>query len=109
MEQGLRSVIQDIPIGKILIQTDAATCEPLLHYCKLVYSSNPAARHFQTVCARYRCADCNWCCCNDGNTDNLGPPCPARTHYFHVSYSDKRRTEHGYERVPQSQDYMLGY
>ncbi|KAJ3053899.1 Uridine-cytidine kinase-like 1 [Rhizophlyctis rosea] len=35
MEQGLRSVVKDIPIGKILIQTDPSTGEPQLHYCKL--------------------------------------------------------------------------
>ncbi|KAJ3164481.1 Uridine-cytidine kinase-like 1 [Geranomyces variabilis] len=35
MEQGLRSVVKDIPIGKMLIQTDQSTGEPQLHYCKL--------------------------------------------------------------------------
>lgn len=35
MEQGLRTVISDIPIGKILIQTDLATQQPELHYVKL--------------------------------------------------------------------------
>ncbi|KND02157.1 uridine kinase [Spizellomyces punctatus DAOM BR117] len=35
MERGLRSVVKDIPIGKILIQTDPSTGEPQLHYCKL--------------------------------------------------------------------------
>ncbi|RKO93142.1 uracil phosphoribosyltransferase-domain-containing protein, partial [Blyttiomyces helicus] len=35
MEQSLRKVVKDIPIGKMLIQTDPATGEPLLHYCKL--------------------------------------------------------------------------
>ena len=35
MEQALREVVKDVPIGKILIQTDPQTCEPLLHYCKL--------------------------------------------------------------------------
>ncbi|KAJ3189689.1 hypothetical protein HK101_008761 [Irineochytrium annulatum] len=35
MEHGLRQVVQDIPLGKILIQTDASTGEPQLHYCKL--------------------------------------------------------------------------
>ncbi|KAJ3183718.1 hypothetical protein HDU85_002147 [Gaertneriomyces sp. JEL0708] len=35
MERGLRSVVKDIPIGKILIQTDPATGEPQLHFCKL--------------------------------------------------------------------------
>ncbi|KAJ3281745.1 Uridine-cytidine kinase-like 1 [Borealophlyctis nickersoniae] len=36
MEQGLRTVVKDIPIGKILIQTDPSTGEPQLHYCKLM-------------------------------------------------------------------------
>ncbi|KAJ3329062.1 Uridine-cytidine kinase-like 1 [Blyttiomyces sp. JEL0837] len=35
MEHGLRQVVKDIPLGKILIQTDASTGEPQLHYCKL--------------------------------------------------------------------------
>ena len=35
MERGLRSVVKDIPIGKILIQTEPSTGEPQLHYCKL--------------------------------------------------------------------------
>lgn len=35
MEQALRNVIKDVPIGKILIQTDESTGEPQLHYCKL--------------------------------------------------------------------------
>jgi uridine kinase len=35
MEKGLRSVLKDIPIGKILIQTDQNTGAPQLHYCKL--------------------------------------------------------------------------
>ncbi|KAI9099946.1 uridine kinase [Phlyctochytrium arcticum] len=35
MERGLRSVVKDIPIGKMLIQTEGATGEPQLHYCKL--------------------------------------------------------------------------
>lgn len=35
MEQGLRSVVKDVPIGKLLIQTDAYSGEPQLHYCKL--------------------------------------------------------------------------
>ncbi|KAJ3093153.1 hypothetical protein HK102_006069 [Quaeritorhiza haematococci] len=35
MERSLRSVVKDIPIGKILIQTDPSTGEPQLHYCKL--------------------------------------------------------------------------
>ncbi|KAF9437712.1 Uridine-cytidine kinase-like 1 [Entomortierella beljakovae] len=35
MEAGLRRVIRDAVIGKILIQTDAANGEPQLHYCKL--------------------------------------------------------------------------
>ncbi|KAI8923590.1 uridine kinase [Entophlyctis helioformis] len=35
MEQGLRKVVKDIPIGKVLIQTDPRTGEPQLHYCKL--------------------------------------------------------------------------
>ena len=35
METALRSVIKDIPIGKILIQTDHSKGEPVLHYCKL--------------------------------------------------------------------------
>ncbi|KAJ3022062.1 hypothetical protein HKX48_007102 [Thoreauomyces humboldtii] len=35
MERGLRSVVKDIPIGKMLIQTDPSTGEPQLHYCKL--------------------------------------------------------------------------
>ncbi|KAF9405406.1 hypothetical protein BGZ94_003563 [Podila epigama] len=35
MEIGLRRVIRDAVIGKILIQTDATNGEPQLHYCKL--------------------------------------------------------------------------
>ncbi|KAL2915006.1 Uridine kinase [Polyrhizophydium stewartii] len=35
MEHGLRQAVKDIPIGKILIQTDPSTGEPQLHYCKL--------------------------------------------------------------------------
>ncbi|RKP03604.1 hypothetical protein CXG81DRAFT_9250 [Caulochytrium protostelioides] len=35
MEEGLRKVVLDIPIGKLLIQTDTRTLEPQLHYCKL--------------------------------------------------------------------------
>lgn len=35
MEAALRTVLKDIPIGKILIQTDGDTLEPFLHYCKL--------------------------------------------------------------------------
>ena len=35
MERSLRKVIQDVPIGKLLIQTDPHTNEPQLHYCKL--------------------------------------------------------------------------
>lgn len=35
MERSLRRVCQDITIGKLLIQTDHRTLEPLLHYCKL--------------------------------------------------------------------------
>lgn len=35
MESALRSVVKDIPIGKILIQTDPGTGEPMLHFCKL--------------------------------------------------------------------------
>lgn len=43
MERGLRNVCQDITIGKLLIQTDARTLEPQLHYCKL--PDDIAARH----------------------------------------------------------------
>lgn len=35
MEIGLRRVIRDAVIGKILIQTDPSNGEPQLHYCKL--------------------------------------------------------------------------
>ncbi|KAF8985635.1 Uridine-cytidine kinase-like 1 [Entomortierella lignicola] len=35
MEAGLRRVIRDAVIGKILIQTDPSNGEPQLHYCKL--------------------------------------------------------------------------
>ncbi|KAG9068664.1 Uridine-cytidine kinase-like 1 [Linnemannia hyalina] len=35
MENGLRRVIRDAVIGKILIQTDPNNGEPQLHYCKL--------------------------------------------------------------------------
>lgn len=35
MERSLRKVCQDVPIGKILIQTHPKTLEPQLHYCKL--------------------------------------------------------------------------
>ncbi|KAL1922355.1 uncharacterized protein VTP21DRAFT_9894 [Calcarisporiella thermophila] len=35
MEAGLRRVIKDAPIGKILIQTDPSSGEPQLHFCKL--------------------------------------------------------------------------
>ena len=35
MEQGLRSVVKDIPIGKLLIQSDPSTGEPKLHFCIL--------------------------------------------------------------------------
>ncbi|KAF9386989.1 Uridine-cytidine kinase-like 1 [Podila verticillata] len=35
MEIGLRRVIRDAVIGKILIQTDSSNGEPQLHYCKL--------------------------------------------------------------------------
>jgi len=35
MENGLRRVIRDAVIGKILIQTDPSNGEPQLHYCKL--------------------------------------------------------------------------
>lgn len=35
MEPTLRKVCKDCPIGKILIQSDSATGEPELHYCKL--------------------------------------------------------------------------
>lgn len=35
MELPLRTVCQDIPIGRILIQTDQRSLEPQLHYCKL--------------------------------------------------------------------------
>ncbi|ORX53580.1 uridine kinase [Hesseltinella vesiculosa] len=34
-EEGLRKVCLDVKIGKLLIQTDPATAEPQLHYCKL--------------------------------------------------------------------------
>jgi uridine kinase len=35
MESALRKVVKDIPLGKILIQTDPSTGEPQLHFCKL--------------------------------------------------------------------------
>lgn len=35
MEIGLRRVVRDAVIGKILIQTDSSNGEPQLHYCKL--------------------------------------------------------------------------
>lgn len=35
METSLRAVIKDIPLGKILIQTNSITKEPELHYAKL--------------------------------------------------------------------------
>lgn len=35
MEKALRTVINELPIGKILIQTDQRTGEPTLNYCKL--------------------------------------------------------------------------
>ncbi|KAJ1972257.1 Uridine kinase, partial [Dimargaris xerosporica] len=34
METGLRKVCKDLPIGKILIQTDPLSYEPRFHYCK---------------------------------------------------------------------------
>lgn len=38
LEVGLRRVLGDIAIGKILIQTDPSNGEPQLHYCKLPQS-----------------------------------------------------------------------
>ncbi|KAI9206344.1 uracil phosphoribosyltransferase-domain-containing protein [Polychytrium aggregatum] len=35
MENSLRQVVKDIPLGKVLIQTDPSTGEPQLHFCKL--------------------------------------------------------------------------
>jgi uridine kinase len=35
MELPLRTICQDIPIGRLLIQTDQRSLEPQLHYCKL--------------------------------------------------------------------------
>ncbi|KAJ3411391.1 hypothetical protein HDV05_002316 [Chytridiales sp. JEL 0842] len=35
MESALRQLVKDVPLGKILIQTDPSTGEPQLHDCKL--------------------------------------------------------------------------
>ncbi|RKP11580.1 hypothetical protein BJ684DRAFT_6406, partial [Piptocephalis cylindrospora] len=35
MELSLRRVLKDVPIGKVLIQSDRHTGEPQLHFCKL--------------------------------------------------------------------------
>ncbi|KAG0302701.1 hypothetical protein BGZ98_007292 [Dissophora globulifera] len=45
MENGLRRVIRDAVIGKILIQTDPSNGEPQLHYCKLP----PSIQNFSTT------------------------------------------------------------
>ncbi|KAJ1564761.1 hypothetical protein HK405_014032 [Cladochytrium tenue] len=43
MEDGVRQVVQDAPVGKLLIQSDASTGEARLHYCKL--PADIAGRH----------------------------------------------------------------
>ncbi|KAI8584185.1 hypothetical protein K450DRAFT_218553 [Umbelopsis ramanniana AG] len=40
METGLMRVLQDVKIGKLLIQTDPRSGEPQLHYCKLPQNVN---------------------------------------------------------------------